>query len=189
MEPAQAAAIAAAAGPLVTVVALFVDAPEAGVREVLDAVPVGLLQFHGSESPAYCAGFRRPFLKALRMAPDLAVEPLAAAYPGASGVLLDSYRPGVPGGTGEAFDWDRVPAALRPSLVLAGGLRADNVGAAIATVQPAAVDVSGGVEASPGLKDAGRIAAFVAAVREADSKRDNTRDNKRNNKRASGRNP
>lgn len=169
LRPGQAAAVARAAGPLVTVVALFVDAPEALVREVLAAVPVGLLQFHGSESPAECARFERPFLKALRMAPDLAVEEAAAAYGAASGILLDSYRPGVPGGTGETFAWDRIPAALRPRLVLAGGLRPDNVGEAIACVGPAAVDVSGGVEAAPGVKDAARITAFVAAVREADS--------------------
>lgn len=171
VTPARAADVARAAGPLVTVVALFVDAPEALVQEVLAAVPVGLLQFHGNETPAECARYGRPFLKALRMAPGLAVEEAAAAYAAASGILLDSYRPGVPGGTGETFDWGRIPAALRSRLVLAGGLRPDNVGEAIARVTPAAVDVSGGVEAAPGLKDAARIAAFVAAVREADNGR------------------
>jgi len=171
VTPAQASAVARAAGPLVTVVALFVDAPESLVREVLAAVPVGLLQFHGSESPEDCARFERPFLKALRMAPGLAAEDVAAAYGAASGILLDSYRPGVPGGTGETFDWDRAPAALRSRLVLAGGLTPENVGGAIARVRPAAVDVSGGVEAAPGVKDAGRIAAFAAAVAEADSGR------------------
>jgi phosphoribosylanthranilate isomerase len=171
VTPEQAAAVARAAGPLVTVVALFVDAPVALVNEVLAAAPVGLLQFHGSETPAECARFERPFLKALRMAPGLAVEEAAAAYGAASGILLDSYRPGVPGGTGESFDWGRIPAALCSRLVLAGGLRPDNVGEAISRVNPAAVDVSGGVENAPGIKDAGRIAAFVAAVREADRRR------------------
>ncbi|KGE04306.1 phosphoribosylanthranilate isomerase [Pseudohaliea rubra] len=171
VSPAQAALIARAVGPLVTVVALFVDAAEAAVQEVLAAAPVGLLQFHGAESAAACGRYHRPYLKALRMAPGLAVEAVAEGYDRASGILLDSFRPGVPGGTGEAFDWDRVPVALRSRLVLAGGLTPANVGDAIARVGPAAVDVSGGVEAAPGLKDATRIAAFVAAVRAADSKR------------------
>ncbi|MHA7815259.1 MAG: phosphoribosylanthranilate isomerase [Pseudohaliea sp.] len=186
VTPAQAAAVARAAGPLVTVVALFVDAPQERVREVLAAVPVGLLQFHGNEDPGTCACFERPFLKALRMAPGLPVEEVAARYAAASGILLDSYRPGVPGGTGETFDWHRTPAALRSRLVLAGGLRPENVGEAITRVGPAAVDVSGGVEVSPGVKDAARIAAFVAAVREADSRRTSQRESKRGNKRQSG---
>lgn len=169
----QAATIVRALPPLLTVVALFVDAPVATVEEVLEQVPVGLLQFHGDESPAYCEGFGRPYLKALRMRPGLDIAAAVEPWAGTAGVLLDSYRPGVPGGTGEAFDWGRVPAALSRPVVLAGGLGPGNVGEAIARLRPAAVDVSGGVESSPGIKDPQQLARFVAAVLQAD--RDNQR--------------
>lgn len=164
----QAAAICRELSPFVTPVALFVDAAEETVQRVLERVPVGLLQFHGNETPEYCVRFGRPWLKALRMRPGIDLEAEAARYRQASGILVDSYRPGIPGGTGEVFAWDRLPAGLAPRLILAGGLNPDNIGQAVAQVRPAAVDVSGGVEQSPGLKSAERIRAFVAAVRAAD---------------------
>lgn len=165
----QAAAICAALPPLVTAIGLFVDADPGRVREVLAQVPLGLLQFHGDETADYCDQFHRPYLKALRVRDDTDIAAAPAAYPRAQGLLLDAYRPGVPGGTGEVFDWARIPAAVAPRIVLAGGLNPANVADAVARVRPWAVDVSGGVEAAPGVKDAQRIEAFVAAVRRADS--------------------
>lgn len=156
--------LCAAVPPLLVTVGLFVDAPAERIREVLDAVPLQMLQFHGDEPEEDCLRWGRPYLKALRMRPGMDVRAAAARYPSASGLLLDSYRPGVPGGTGETFDWARIPSDLGRPLVLAGGLDPDNVGAAIRTVRPSAVDVSGGIERARGVKDAEAIRAFVRAV-------------------------
>lgn len=157
----QARAVAAAAGPLVTLVALLVNAEARTVRELLAQLPIQLLQFHGDESPAYCDAFERPYIKAIRMRPDLDVSAVMAQYPGASGFLLDAYRPGVPGGTGESFDWKRVPHGSAKPIILAGGLTPDNVADAVARTRPYGVDVSGGVEASPGRKDAYKLDTFI----------------------------
>ncbi len=164
--PEQAAAIARAVGPFVTTVGLFVDAGRSEVEAVLAQVPLQLLQFHGSESPAFCASFQRPFIKALRMADGVDVSTVEREFAeaGASGLLLDSYNPDTHGGTGETFAWERIPAERRLPLILAGGLSPDNVGAAVKTVRPYAVDVSSGVEIAPGRKDSAKIAAFVQAV-------------------------
>ena len=169
---ARAAEIARQVPPFVSVVALFVDAPPEQVRRVLDAVPIDLLQFHGSEDASYCRQFRRPWLKALRVRPGLDITGASADYAAARGLLLDAWRDGVPGGTGQTFDWNLAPRALSLPLVLAGGLHSDNVAAAIAALHPAAVDVSGGVEQAPGVKCAQKIARFVAAVRAADQQLD-----------------
>lgn len=157
----QARAIVAALPPFVAAVGLFVDASRDEVRAVLEAVPLDLLQFHGDETPEECEGYGRRYLKALRVksGDDVAVE--VARFPGAAGVLLDTYVPGIPGGTGEAFDWSLVPSDLSHPVILAGGLTAENVGAAIRQVRPYAVDVSGGVEAAKGIKDAEKIRAFI----------------------------
>ena len=168
VDVAAARSICAALPAFVTSVGLFVDAAPDFVAATLAAVPLDLLQFHGSEAPAYCAQFSRPYCKALRMRDDIDVVEAAARYADARSLLLDTYRPGVAGGTGETFDWQRVPAQLRGRIVLAGGLTADNVAAAVAQVRPYAVDVSGGVESAPGRKDANKIEAFLAAVRRAD---------------------
>jgi len=168
LSVSQAEQVVAGLPPFVTLVGLFVDAEPDEVREACERLPLGLLQFHGDETNEYCAQFGVPWIKALRVGGGTEVDAAAAEYPGASGILLDTWRAGTPGGTGESFDWALVPAALPRPLVLAGGLRADNVGAAISAVHPYAVDVSGGVEASPGIKDAGKIREFVAAVEAAD---------------------
>lgn len=168
---ATAAQIAAAVPPFVTVVGLFVDVGAARVQEVLERVPLGALQFHGDEDEAFCRQFGRPWLKAIRMRPGLDPAAVARAYPGACGLLLDAYRQGLPGGTGEVFEWDRARGDIHAHLVIAGGLDADNVGAAIGALAPHAVDVSGGVESAPGVKDPERIARFMAAVAAADHTR------------------
>lgn len=169
VDAAQARAIVDVLPPFVTRVGLFVNEPAERLRAVLDAVSLDLLQFHGDESPDYCARFGRPWLKAIRMREGVDLAGEAARYRGATGLLLDAYRPGTPGGTGESFAWSRVPSGLALPIVLAGGLNPGNVAEAIATVHPFAVDVSGGVEIAPGIKDTERMAAFVAAVRRADT--------------------
>lgn len=161
----QARAIAFAAGPFAVVTGLFVDADPEFVAAVLQQVPLQLLQFHGNETPAYCESFSRPYMKAIRMRPELDVVAAIAEYPTASGVLLDAYRPGVPGGTGETFDWARVPQQSAKPLVLAGGLTPANVAEAIRATQVYGVDVSGGVESAPGKKDHGKITSFINNAR------------------------
>ena len=161
----QAQAIIAALPPFVTTVGLFVDANGDELSRVLDALPLDLLQFHGDETAAACEAARRPYLKALRVRPGDDVGARIEAYPSAAGILLDTYVPGVPGGTGEAFDWSLVPHDLQKPIILAGGLTPANVADAIARVRPYGVDVSGGVEASKGVKDAEKVRAFVRAVR------------------------
>jgi len=160
----QAREIVAALPPFVTTVGLFVNASRCEINEILDAVPLDMLQFHGDETPAQCEGFHRPWFKALRVGNGEDIESQVARYANASGILLDTFVAGVPGGTGERFDWSLIPAALAKPLILAGGLTADNVEQAIAQVRPYAVDVSGGVEASKGIKDAGKVETFVRPV-------------------------
>lgn len=164
----RARAIAAATPPFVARVALFVNAAADEVRGVLDACRVDLLQFHGEETPAFCRQFGAPYLKALRIRPGLDLLESLSPYDDAAGWLLDTYRPDFYGGTGEAFDWDVIPAGLARPVVLSGGLTAANVGEAIGRVRPWAVDVSSGVEAAKGIKDADKIAAFIQGVRNAD---------------------
>lgn len=162
----QAQAIVAALPPFVLSVGLFVNASRSEINEVLAAVPLSLLQFHGDESVADCEGYQRPYLKALRVHAGMDVLAAVGSYPSAAGVLLDTYVHGVPGGTGEAFDWSLVPADLPRPVVLAGGLTAQNVKSAIAATAPYAVDVSGGVEVSKGIKDAAKVRAFIQACHE-----------------------
>ncbi|ERI52216.1 N-(5'-phosphoribosyl)anthranilate isomerase [Pseudomonas sp. EGD-AK9] len=163
----QAAAILQALPPFVTSVGLFVDMQRAELQALLQRLPLDLLQFHGDESPADCEGHGRPYIKALRVRPGEDVVAAMAPYAGARGILLDTFVEGVPGGTGATFDWSLVPRQAAKPIILAGGLEAGNVAAAIRQVRPYAVDVSGGVEASKGIKDAGKIRAFVQAVRDA----------------------
>lgn len=162
----------------VTVVALFVNATESEIRAVLDKVHIDLLQFHGDETPQDCASYGVPYIKAVRMRDDIDLFEIERVYNSASGLLLDSYQSGVAGGTGMAFDWGRVPPGLTKPIILAGGLTPDNVAEAIKQVRPYAVDVSGGVEsadaqrraqATKGIKDAARMAAFMQGVKSANS--------------------
>lgn len=163
----QAREIALSAGPFVTLVGLFVDAPVEYVNEVLASVPLHVLQFHGNESPDYCESFQRSYIKAIRMRPELDVLDAINQHPLAAGILLDAYRPGVPGGTGETFDWQRVPRQSTKPIILAGGLSASNIAEAIGLTAVYGVDVSGGVEISPGIKDAGKIQNFIINANKA----------------------
>ncbi len=155
--------IAQAVGPMVTIVALFVNASADEVNRVLRALPIQLIQFHGDESNAFCKQFERPFMKAVRMAPGVDLEAEYNNFPDAQAILLDAFQPGVPGGTGKSFEWHRFPAQPTKPTVLAGGLNPSNVAEAIKQTKPYAVDVSGGVEQSPGLKCAAKINAFISA--------------------------
>lgn len=163
----QAARIAAAVGPFVTTVALFVDAAAPHVAEVLAATGIHLAQFHGDETPEYCRSFRRPYIKAIRMAPSVDAAAAAARYADAAACLFDAWHPDLAGGTGAVFDWSRLPGAASRPVILAGGLNADNVAEAVHRLRPYAVDVSSGVESAPGCKDARLLAEFVAAARAA----------------------
>jgi len=161
VHPEQARAILQGLPPFIKVVGLFVDATPDRIRQVLGQVPLDLIQFHGREAPETCRVIGRPYIKAIAMKPGVDVRAEAARYPDAAGVLLDTYRPGQSGGTGETFDWAQVPKDLDKPLILAGGLTPDNVADAVRTVHPYAVDVSSGVELSKGIKDAAKIAAFI----------------------------
>lgn len=164
----RARAILAVLPPFVTTVGLFVNAPAEAVRALLAALPLDLLQFHGDETPEYCRAFGRPYLKAVRVRPGVDLVEWAARFADSRGLLLDAFVEGVPGGTGRSFDWSLIPAGLPLPVVLSGGLDAANVGEAIRRVRPWAVDVSSGVEAAKGIKDAAKIAAFMQGVRNAD---------------------
>lgn len=159
----RAASLVQLVPPFVTTVGLFVNAEPQVVRETLAAVPLHLLQFHGDEGEAYCRQFDRPYVKAARMKPGIDLLQYASAFPSAQAILLDAFVEGF-GGGGKVFDWNLIPSALPKPLILSGGLDAGNVGEAISRVKPAAVDVSSGVEAAKGIKDAGKIHAFVSAV-------------------------
>jgi phosphoribosylanthranilate isomerase len=152
----------------VSVVALFRDADEALVAQVIARINPDLLQFHGVEPPEFCERWARPYLKAVPMAESQDLEDWCRRYPRARGLLLDSHAPGALGGTGHRFDWSRAPRGLSKSWVLAGGLDAANVEQALTMADPPAVDVSSGIESAPGIKDPAKMRAFVDAVRRAD---------------------
>lgn len=169
VSPVAAAALVEALPAFVVPVGLFLDAEPEWVREVTRQVRLDLLQFHGNESVEYCRSFGRPYMKAIGAGGQSDVRSLAASFADASALLVDSNEHGKAGGTGHAFDWGRIPADLARPVVLAGGLGPDNVCEAIRRVRPYAVDVSSGVESSPGIKDARLIEAFMNEVRRGDS--------------------
>ena len=163
----QARRLASALPPFVSTVALFVNPAADEVRAVLEHVRPAMLQFHGEETPAFCGQFGMPYVKACRVRPGVDLLEYLRPFSGAAGWLLDSHVEEY-GGIGEAFDWSLVPAERPRPLVVSGGLTRDNVREAIRRVRPWAVDVSSGVESAKGIKDADRIAAFIAEVRHAD---------------------
>lgn len=164
---AQAAELVALLPPFVCAVGLLVNAAPAEIDAVLARVPLQLLQFHGDESEADCARYGRPWIKAARMRAGVDLLEFGSLHPRASGILLDAFVEGY-GGGGQTFDWSLIPQGFGRPLVLSGGLDADNVTEAVRRVRPWAVDVSSGVESAKGIKDAAKIAAFIAGVRHAD---------------------
>jgi phosphoribosylanthranilate isomerase len=161
----QARAIAAAIPPFVTIVGLFVDPLRDQVETVLRHCRLNLLQFHGDEAPDFCSGFSLPYIKAARVRQNADLVQYLSPYFAAQGWLLDAYHEQLYGGTGGTFDWTLIPHDLARPVILSGGLTPDNVGAAVRQVRPWAVDASSGVEASKGIKDAAKIAAFIAGVK------------------------
>ncbi len=160
----QAAEIVNQIPAFVSTVGLFVNAESSFIREVISKVKLDLLQFHGDETASECAAFSHPFIKAIRVKSDTNLVQYAEDFSAAKALLLDTYAEGVAGGTGQVFDWNLIPKELAKPVILAGGLTADNVARAISLVKPYAVDVSGGVEASKGIKDVAKIAAFMQQV-------------------------
>jgi len=161
----RAREIVAAIPPFVTAVGLFVDPAQDQVEAVLRRCPLSLLQFHGDETPGFCGGFGLPYIKAVRVRADADLVQCLSPYHAAQGWLLDAYHERLYGGTGESFDWKLIPPDLARPVILSGGLTPANVGLAVRQVRPWAVDVSSGVEAAKGVKDAEKIAAFIAGVK------------------------
>ena len=161
--------IVAALPPFVTVVGLFMNAEPVAVQRVIDRVPLHLLQFHGDEDPDYCASFGLPYLKAVPMGAHADVLDYERRFATTAGLLLDSHGGDQMGGSGQGFDWTRIPAERRKPLILAGGLHPDSVAEAIRQVRPYAVDVSSGVESAKGIKDAELMRAFLRGVYDRES--------------------
>jgi phosphoribosylanthranilate isomerase len=160
----QAQAIVAAMPPFISVVGLFVNATKAEIQSVLSQVGLDIVQFHGDETAADCEQINFPYYKAIRVKPDTNLLQYAIDFKAAKALLLDTYSEQAYGGTGKVFDWNLIPKNLPKPVILAGGLDSNNVTNAIKQVQPYAIDVSGGVEHSKGVKDKDKIAAFMQAV-------------------------
>lgn len=167
VEIQRAVEIVAALPPFVSAVGLFVDAASSEIEHILSRVRLDILQFHGDEAPALCRRYGLPYMKAVRVRSETNLLQYADQYNDAKALLLDAYLPGVAGGTGLVFDWSLIPDQLPMPIVLAGGLNPENVAEAIRQVRPYAVDVSGGVEQTKGIKDVAKIAAFMRGVHNA----------------------
>jgi phosphoribosylanthranilate isomerase len=159
--------IAKALPAFVSVVALFVDAEQAFIEQVLQQVPIDCLQFHGDEQPDQCRLYNKPYIKAIRMKPETDITELEQRFSDASALLLDAYHPNIQGGSGSGFDWELIPQNCQLPIILAGGLAPDNAAQAVRQVKPYALDVSSGVEAGKGIKDAAKMAAFIRITNQA----------------------
>jgi len=168
IEPERAGSIAAALPALVTAVCVFVNPTPGEVEAALQRLPAATLQFHGEESPDFCAHFGRPYIKAARMRPGLDLVEYFAPYGEAAAWLIDAFDERTHGGTGAPFDWNLLPGGLARPWILSGGISAENVTGAVRRLRPWGVDVSSGVESAGGIKDAEKIAAFISGVRNAD---------------------
>jgi phosphoribosylanthranilate isomerase len=160
----EARAIIQKIPPFVSIVGLFVDPSPKDVAAVLHRVSLDLLQFHGDELPSECSAYGKPYIKAIKIREGIDIAAQVNRYTTARGILLDTYDPKMPGGTGRVFDWSMIPKGLGKPIILAGGLTPENVWQAITKVRPFAVDVSGGVEADKGIKDVEKMAAFMRGV-------------------------
>ena len=169
VQIAEAREIVRMLPPYVMPVGLFVNAAATAIEEILTEIQLGLLQFQGDEPPEFCERFGRPYVRAVRMEPGTDLVECSRRFSGAKALLLDAHVPGQPGGTGQVFDWGRIPAKHPMPLILSGGLTPENVGRAIRKVRPWAVDVSSGVEASRGVKDPAKIVEFIRSVRREDA--------------------
>ena len=163
----KAAQIRAVIKPPAQAVALLVNASENLVTQVIDQVKPDLLQFHGDESPEFCHQFDYPYIRAVRMRPGLDIDAEVAAYQAQGGFLFDAWSDDLYGGTGHSFDWSRLPTSRDYPLILAGGLTPDNVAEAVTLIKPNMVDVSGGVESAPGVKDKSKVEVFITQAKYA----------------------
>lgn len=164
VEPETVKRIIGALPPFVTTVGLFVNAEASYVSEVVSLTSLSLIQFHGNETEDFCSSFGIPYIKAVRVQSAKDIIEADKEYVSAQGILLDAYKKGVPGGTGESFDWALIPENINKPMILAGGLSVSNVGQAVNTVRPYAVDVSGGVELHKGVKDHAKVTRFIEEV-------------------------
>ena len=169
VTPGAAANVVAILPPFVTSVGLFVDADEGKIHDTLKTVRLDCLQFHGDETPEFCASFGIPYVRAVSMKPGVDLLEYAGRFSSARALLLDAHVPGIPGGTGQTFEWSAIPRDLPMPVILSGGLSAENIGPAIKAVRPWAVDVSSGVEASRGTKDPKKIVEFIRRVQREDA--------------------
>lgn len=165
LAPDHAARLIRRMPPFVMAVGLFMDAAPGEVEEVLRRTPLHLLQFHGREDEEFCRQFGLPYMKAVPMGSTDSIAEFCDGFASASAFVLDSHSSGELGGTGKTFAWDTIPGSLGRPVLLAGGLTPENVARAVAEVRPFAVDVSSGIEAAPGVKDAGKMKRFVAKAR------------------------
>lgn len=171
VTPRRAAQLVARIPAFVTTVGLFVNESPAAITATLAEVPLDLLQFHGDETPEFCAAFHRPWIKAARVKAGLDLLEYSRVFAGAagiSGLLLDAHVEGF-GGGGQVFDWSLIPPSLPLPVILSGGLHPGNVAEAVRRVRPWAVDVSSGVESAKGIKDMRKITEFIVGVRDADA--------------------
>jgi len=165
---AAAAEISQSISTFVDKTALFVNADAGYIREVLSETKADVIQFHGDETELFCQQFGKPYIKAIRVKDASQLSEQLKEHRKANSIMLDAYVPGVPGGTGKSFDWALIPDDLKTRLILAGGLNPENIVDAISAIRPYAVDVSGGIELSKGIKSSLRIREFAAKVRQAD---------------------
>ncbi|QEY26805.1 phosphoribosylanthranilate isomerase [Neisseria zalophi] len=163
----QAQAVVQALPPFVSVVGLFVNESAERINDILAQVHIDIIQFHGDETPEFCRGFRRPYIKAVRVQDTAGITAAIEQFADARAVLFDAYVDGEYGGTGHRFDWQMLPATLSGHWVLSGGLTPENTAAAIALTGATAIDVSSGVESTPGIKCPQKMAAFLQAARAA----------------------
>ena len=166
ISPDLARQIATNIPPFICTVGVYVDPDLEWVEETVKVAKINLLQFHGDESPEFCNQFSQPYIKAIRVKQDTDLLQYVKWYSTAKGLLLDTYTVDMPGGTGHVFDWRLIPQHLPMPLILSGGLNSNNVAMAIKQIQPWAVDVSSGVEASKGIKDEKKIFAFMQGVKQ-----------------------
>ena len=161
----QAAKIRASITSASLAIALLVNPSESLVKQVIEQVKPDFIQFHGDETPEFCHQFNYPFIRAVRMREGLDIDAEVVSYNAEGGFLFDAWSDDLYGGTGHSFDWSRLPATTDYKLILAGGLNAENVSRAISLTKPHMVDVSGGVELSPGVKDPQKVKAFIAEAK------------------------
>ncbi|WP_066569051.1 phosphoribosylanthranilate isomerase [Snodgrassella sp. CFCC 13594] len=168
VSPAQAERVVRALPPFVTAVGLMVNMAADEIGAILQQVPLDVLQFHGDESPAFCRQFGRPYIKAVRVGAREHIQAAADAYADARALLFDAAVAGQYGGTGQTFDWQMLPEHLNSPWILSGGLNPDNITQAIVQTRAMAVDIASGVESSPGIKDAAKMAALMEGIKRAE---------------------